>query len=184
MRMKIGIDIDGVISDFVSSFRKTIKDKYGVEFGYEDIQQHDLYKILGLDEDETKKRIFETFDHDLGFQPGAIKGIKEIFRTHEIIIITARPIEKKQITLDWLKLHDIPYHKILFLDEGEKNTVRELGFDVVIDDNLTEIIKWIGKVPLVLVYNQPWNKSLNIKNHFERVYSWENILERLEKHTS
>ena len=70
---------------------------------------------------------------------------------------------------------------MIFLLEGKKHQINGEKFDVIIDDHLEEIINWIGKAPLVLVFNHPWNKSLNIKNNFERVYNWEGILERLNK---
>lgn len=69
------------------------------------------------------------------------------------------------------------------MSEGTKHEIEE-NFDVIIDDHLEEIINWIGKVSLVLVYNYPWNKSINIKNNFERIYIWEDILERLDKHST
>jgi len=179
--MKIGIDIDGVISDFVTSFRKLVKKKYNFEFGYDDIQQHDLYKVLGIDEDEALQLITDTFDYDLGFQPGAIQGVNELYKSHEIVLITARPPKTKDITISWLDNHKIQHHDLIFLLEGKKHQINGEKFDVIIDDHLEEIINWIGKASLVLVFNHPWNKSLNIKNNFERVYNWEGILERLNK---
>lgn len=182
--MKIGIDIDGVISDFVTTFRKVVKDKYGIEFAYEDITQHDLYKVLGIDKDEAKQLIYETFDHDLGFQAGAIEGIKELHKHHEIVLVTARTVKKRELTERWLSKHAIQYHKLVFLEEGSKHSLENEGFDAIIDDHLEEIVNWMGKIPLVLVFNHPWNKSVNIKNNFERVYDWSGILERLDRHAN
>lgn len=179
--MKIGVDIDGVISDFVTSFRKLVKKEYGVDFGYDDIHQHDLWKVLGLPRDETLQLIIKTFDYDLGFQPGAIEGLNALAKKHEVILITARPPESKQKTLDWLKHNNISYSKIIFTKEGNKHCVEDENLEVIIDDHLEEISNWIGKTSKILVFNHPWNKSLNIKNHFTRVYSWENILEILNK---
>ncbi|QDI89213.1 hypothetical protein Nisw_06595 [Candidatus Nitrosopumilus sp. SW] len=177
--MRIGIDIDGVISDFVTSFRKLVKEEYGVDFGYEDIQQHDLWKVLGLPKDETLQLVIKTFEYDLGVQPGAIEGLKALAKKHEIILVTARPVQAKQKTLEWLEKNDVSYQKIIFTNEGNKHCVEEENLEVIIDDHLEEISNWIGKTQKILVFNHPWNKSLNIKNHFRRVYSWENILEEL-----
>jgi len=47
------------------------------------------------------------------------------------------------------------------------------------EKQLEEISNWIGRTTTILVFNHPWNKSLNIKDHFKRVYSWENILEQI-----
>lgn len=177
--MKIGIDIDGVISDFVTSFRKLIKEEYGVDFGYDDIQQHDLWKVLGLPKDETLRLVIKTFDDDLGFQTGAVEGVNALSKKHEIVLVTARPPVVKQKTFDWVKRHNISHSKIIFSREGDKHCLEDENFDVIIDDHLEEISNWIGKTPKILVFNHPWNKSLNIKNYFKRVYTWENILDEL-----
>ena len=183
--MKIGIDIDGVIADFVSSFRVLIKEKFDLEFGYEDIREHDLYKMLGISEKEALELIISTFDYDLNTQLDAVESIRKLSSTHEIVLVTARPEKTEEITKKWLKAKGIEYDKLIIVTEGNKHLLTEKeGFDVIIDDHLKEIVRWIEKVPLVLVYNQPWNKSLNIKNNFERVYSWKGILERLDKHVA
>ena len=179
--MKIGIDIDGVISDFVTSFRVVVKERYGIEFGYEDIREHDLYKVLGISEKEALELIIATFDYDINTQPDAVDCIKKLKKNHEIIIVTARPKITEEITKKWLKEKGIAYDKLIFITEGNKHQAVNEGFDVIIDDHLKEIIRWFEKVPLVLIYNHPWNKSLNIKNNFERVFNWKNILERLDK---
>lgn len=182
--MKIGIDIDGVIADFVTSFRAIIKEKFDLEFGYEDIREHDLYKVLGIGEQEAVELIISTFDYNLNTQPDAIESIRKLSKDHEIVLITARPKEVEDITKKWLKEKGIEYNKLIIVTEGNKHLTEKEGFDVIIDDHLKEIIRWTQKVPLVLVYNHPWNKSLNIKNNFERVYSWEDILEKLDKHVA
>lgn len=180
--MKIGIDIDGVIADFVTSFRALVKEKYNIEFGYEDIREHDLYKVLGINEKEAIELILETFDFDLNTQPDAPESIRKLSEIHEIVLVTARPQQTEEITKKWLEKKGIPYNKLIIVTEGNKHETEKEGFDVIIDDHLKEIVRWSEKVPLVLVYNHPWNKSLNIKNNFERVFSWEDILEKLDKH--
>ena len=78
----------------------------------------------------------------------------KLYQHHEITLVTARPVEKKILTKQWLSKNDIPYHNLIFLSEGTKHEIEE-NFDVIIDDHLEEIINWIGKVSLVLVYNYP-----------------------------
>jgi len=180
--MKIGIDIDGVISDFVTSFRALIKEKFDLELEYDDIREHDLYKVLGISEKEALELIVSTFDYNLDTQPDAIESIKKLAKDHEIVLITARPEETENITKKWLKEKGIEYNKLIFVTEGNKHLTEKEGFDVIIDDHLKEVVRWSEKVPLVYVYNHPWNKSLNIKNNFERVYNWKDILEKLDKH--
>lgn len=184
-RLKIGIDIDGVITDFVSTFIEVINEKYNIRFGHEDVKEHDLYKVLGISEDEAKKLIIETLDKDLQPQPYAIDELNKLNREHDIFLITARPHNTRNITEQWLYKHGIKYKELIYLDEGKKHKLKEqsnLKLDVIIDDNLKDIINWIDKVQLIIILNHPWNKSLNIKNNFIRAYNWIHISEILDKH--
>ena len=179
--MKIGIDIDGVISDFVTPFSKVVKKEYDADLEYCDILQHDLYKVLGLKENETLKLIKKTFDYKLGFQQGAIDGVNKLFSDHEIILITARDSKFEKITRDWLQNNNVQYHDIIFVKDGEKCQENKHCFDVIIDDHLEEIVNCIGKITHILVYDHPWNQSLNVTDSFHRVFNWKDILDHLEQ---
>lgn len=177
--MKIGIDIDGVITDFVTTFIEVVKEKYNLRFGEEDIREHELYKVLGIRKQEALELINKTLLHDLQPQRGAVEAIHQLSKSHEIFLITARPPNTGDVTKKWLENHNVKYNKLIYLNEGSKDTVEE-DLDVVIDDNLVDIMRWEGKVSLVIVFNHPWNKSLNIKNSFIRAYNWADILDYLK----
>src|SRR5579864_6321579 len=99
--MKIAIDIDGVISDFVDSFSKIVWMKYKKKLTEQQILQHDLYKVLGIEKEEVITLIKETLTMDLKLQPGAVKSINELSKDHEIILITGRPRNNLIKTKKW-----------------------------------------------------------------------------------
>lgn len=111
---KIGIDKaisqvlpnqkEQVIADFVSSFRVLIKEKFDLEFGYEDIREHDLYKLLGISEEETLELIISTFDYNLDTQQDAVESIRKLSSNHEIVLVTARPEKTEEITKKMVKI--------------------------------------------------------------------------------
>lgn len=181
MKLKIGIDIDGVITDFVEAFIEVVKEKYNRRFGEEDIGIHDLYQVLGIREKEALELINYALQRDLNPQKDAVEAINKLYKTHKIFLITARPKHTLDITKKWLKKHRVKYHRLIYLDEGSKHELEE-DLDVVIDDHLKEIMRWVGKVPTVIVFNHPWNKSLNVKEHFIRAYNWKDILEFLKSY--
>ena len=180
--MKIGIDIDGVISDFVTSFREVVKKERDIDLKYCDIHQYDLGKVLGLNKDVTLELICQTFDDmELGFQFGAIDGINKLFLNHEIILITGRSLEIEKITKDWLQNNNVRYDDIIFTKAGKKCQENKYCLDVIIDDHLKEITNCIDIVPHILVYDHPWNQSTNNSDSFHRVFNWEDILDHLEQ---
>jgi len=180
--MKIGIDIDGVITDFVDTFKEVVKEKYHVHLQEEQIREHDLYKVLGIPSEKLRELVMEVFPQDLQPQPKAVETIQKIAQNHEIYIITAREPETLDLSEKWLKNHNVPYSRLAFIKEGDKHKfIEEHDLDVVIDDNMKEITNWIGVVPNILVFDHPWNQSLNIANSFTRVKNWDEIFEIIQK---
>jgi len=173
--LKIGVDIDGVIADFVTAFRKLVEKRYDVSLSENDIYAHDLFLVLGVPEQEAKELIRETLVTKLKLVPNAKKSLAYLSRYHKIFVITARPKDLLEQTRKWLKSNGISYHEIVHQNEGEKHGSK-LKLDVIIEDNLTEAIRWKGKAKNVLVFDHPWNKSLNVRRLITRVRSWEDIV--------
>jgi uncharacterized HAD superfamily protein len=177
--MNIGIDIDGVIANFVEEFIKIVKEKYHVNISESDIIYHDLYQVLGISKLETGKLIDETLHRNLNIITDADKYINLLAENNEIYILTARNIDKN-ITEKWLKNHKIKFNDLIIFKEGDKNFC-EKKLDVIIDDNLKEAIGFFEKCGKILIFDHPWNRSLNINNSFYRVKSWHEIYNLLSK---
>lgn len=181
--MKIGIDIDGVLTNFVDTFIELVKERFGSRFAVEDIRDHDLYKVLGIDKKEAFQLVVETLNRPLEPQKGAIEAVRGLSQSHEIYFITARPNGTEAVTGEWLRSHGLPTERLVFRKEGNKHE-HEVNLDVIIDDNIEEVVGWIGKATMIIIFDHPWNKSLNIRNHFIRAYGWRDVLELLAKHTT
>lgn len=178
--MRIGIDIDGVISDFVSEFNKIILNKYNYPLIDSEIYLHDLYLVLGVKQEECIELIEKTIEKDLNLVKDAKQVLDIIKKQNEIYILTARSIKFKETTIDWLKRKSIPYNKILFLNEGEKYSCIE-NFDIIIEDCLKDAINWRKKVKNVIIFDRPWNKTLDVKKQLIRVKNWVEILKKIEE---
>lgn len=174
--MKIGIDIDGVISDFVKSFIKIVKKKYNLDLREQDIYVHDLFLVLGITEEEAGELIHETLTQDLDLIPGAKKSLNQLKREHEIYLLTARTEDLINITKNWLKRKGIPYDKLLHLREGLKHQA-DLKLDIIVEDNLKDAIRWLRKSKIVIIFDHPWNRSFNVRKLFRRAYNWQEIVE-------
>ncbi|MDH5463587.1 MAG: hypothetical protein OEW49_04700 [Nitrosopumilus sp.] len=175
--LRIGIDIDGVLTDFVKEFIKSVNKRYKITLSEQDIREHDLYKVLGIPSKDLIEMVMEVFPKDLAPQEGSVESVNELSKKHEIYIITAREPETLDVSKNWLKQHGIPYKKLAFMKEGDKHKFIEKDhLDIVIDDNLKEITNWIGIVPHIIVLDHPWNQSLNVKNYFHRAKDWKEIL--------
>ncbi|VVB51499.1 5' nucleotidase, deoxy (Pyrimidine), cytosolic type C protein (NT5C) [uncultured archaeon] len=174
--MKIGVDIDGVISDFIKNFRVIVREAYNIDLQEQDIYVHDLNLVLGISKIEAFDLVLKCLTQDLELIEGAKEGLIQLYKDHEVYILTARPKELNGRTEKWLKKNNIPYHKLIHLNEGNKHMV-DVRLDIIIEDNLTDAINWIGKSKVILVYDHFWNKSLNIGKLFKRVHSWTEIID-------
>lgn len=177
--MRIGVDLDGVISDFVSTFIRVVDEKYGVKLDPSQIYVHDLFLVLGITEDDALSLILETLSRDLDVFEGAREALVQLKTNHEIIIITARPAQTYEMTKKWLEQKNIPHDKLHYLVEGNKHQ-KELGLDVFVDDHLKEIIRFYGKAKKLIIFDHPWNKSLNVLRLFERAKNWNEVVHIIE----
>lgn len=179
--INLGIDIDGVISDFIKTFNALAEKKYGVTLTENDIYCHDLNLVLGITKNETTQLIVESLKSDLDLNYCAKETLKTLFSEgHKIYLLTARYGSLLENTKSWLKQKDIPYTELIHLDEGKKYQT-PIKIDLIVEDCLQDALEWTQKVKNVLVYNHPWNKTLNVKNLIKRVDSWAEIYTEVQR---
>lgn len=177
---RIGIDIDGTITTMdivVDIFNR----ETGKNLGIEDLTIYDVGDIYGLSKEEAG-RIWGTYTKELVDRSIPIWDIKEFMRgwetygtkgkeINEIVIVTARPIEYKEVTINWLKRNKIRYDEIYFGYNKKIDAVRELFLDVFIDDkadNIKDIDESEHLGCVGYVADQPYNRWYDTKN---RVYT-------------
>ncbi|GEM_PF-973567 len=183
MPLNIGVDIDGVIIDFISEFIKTYHSKYPryKRLKKEYIRRHSLESVLGLFEEEVYDLIERTTVYgDFKLIPGADRVLSEFTSEGDnIYICTSRPERHRLRTIELLDNLDIPRKKLIFKGNGKKLDVilKEMPhFDIFIEDNLAEAIHLSKLVSRVLVFRQPWNNNcMNVRGSLKYVNSWDEI---------
>ena len=181
-KMNLGFDIDGVIADFSQALLETIKKNYGLALKKTDIYCFDLNVVLGITKSEGKQLIIEVLKKDLPLNLGAKETLERLSREgHNIYLLTSRYDHLRDITQSWLKEKGIPYTQLYLLNVGEKYLAKVDPLDLIVEDSLEEALGWTQKVKNVLVYDQPWNKTLNVKNLTKRVYNWDEIYNEVQQ---
>jgi uncharacterized HAD superfamily protein len=178
--MKLGFDIDGVISDFVGSFVKVVKKHHGLTLTEADIYCHDLNLVLGISKQEMNELIRETLLSDIELMPKARRTLMRLeSEGHQILILTARFKDLIDVTKTWLKKKKIPYSQLIQLNEGEKY-LAEVELDLIVEDNLEDALEWSQKIDNILVYDHPWNQTLNVKGLIKRVHGWNEVFKEIQ----
>lgn len=184
--MRIGIDIDGVLTDieqwqldyggkFFSKFNKSVVNKDGYE----------MAEIFGVS-DELDNLFWNEYLYEYVKEPSrkfsseVIKNLK--LTGNEIYIITARYLtdrntedgqKMRQNVIDWLKQENIIYDKIIFAPEDKLQICLENNIDVMIEDKATNIEKISTRLP-VICFHVGYNKHCKNDNIY-RVYNWYDI---------
>lgn len=195
--MRIGIDIDGVLTD-VERWQLD----YGSKFYYEryqkeivDFEGYDTNQIFNVD-DKLDEEFWREYFKEYSLNVEARKFANEVIdklkqEGHQIYIITARGSflshsadvmsieENQQIVLNWLKNNHINYDKIIFSPEDKLDICKENNIDLMIEDKVDNINK-ISKIIPVICFHAGYNKDCKNSNII-RCYSWYDIYSKINK---
>lgn len=193
--MRIGIDIDGVLTDIeqwqLDYGSKFYFEKYGKEIqnneGYETTE---IFKVDSKLDDEFWTEYFKDYSINVDVRKFSSEVIKKLKQDgNEIYIITARGSflshsanvmlfeENKNIVLEWLRKNEIEYDKIIFSPEDKLNICLENNIDVMIEDKVDNINKISTRIP-VICFHAGYNKNCKGNNIF-RCYSWYDIYSKI-----
>jgi uncharacterized HAD superfamily protein len=193
---KIAIDIDETIC-----YTNNAMIKYFKKYVDPNINHNPFYKTTNKEENKKIIEIFQTIvlKEDLNFMDpitNAEKIIKKLDINNKIYLITARHINLAKRTKLWVEKHfeniffeeikHIEYKELLDIVKDKDEICKELGIDVLIDDNLENAIKCskIG-IPVILFDlngEYHWNKSSEkLSKNIIRVKNWIEVYKVLNK---
>ena len=185
--MKIGIDIDGVLTD-LSRFYLDYGAKYAFENDIYNIVNPDGYEIdeiLNIDKGSyiefwkkyddfyTKKTYTREFASEI------IQKLKN--EGNEIHLITARNPKEEQSenwTTDWLEENNIYYDKLEFTSE-KLEYCKNNNIDIMIEDCVENILTLSKEIPVICMDTR-YNKQCEGEN-ITRCYSWYDIYSKINK---
>jgi len=186
--MKIGIDLDDVLADFVPSFLNFYNAKYGKKIRIEEIHSFDLWKCgIGKTREEASffiKQFYESADFDsISLIKGAGEAVDYLSENNDLSIITSRNPEAREKTEKFLQRY---FPKIpVFYSGGNYSSGKtkaeicsETGREIFIEDCLNYAVECSKLVGRVLLFDRPWNQE-NVDVNILRVKNWGEILEKL-----
>ncbi|MGN1326548.1 MAG: hypothetical protein ACI4VQ_00455 [Clostridia bacterium] len=193
--MRIGIDIDGVLTDI----EKWQLD-YGSKYYYEKYNKkivnpkgYDTSEVFDVSTDMENRWWFygikEYMKEPARRFAGEIIG-KLKNEGNEIYIITARSSdltytditteEMQEEVRKWLKDNGIIYDKLIFSPEDKLEICLENKIDLMIEDRVANINQISTKIP-VICYNAGYNEKCKGENII-RCYSWYDIYDKCKQY--
>jgi len=192
----IGVDIDGVLTDFESfvltSGKKYFEKKYNMQIA--DPNGFDVDQVFGA----TKKQLRKFWElHYVRYcillpcRMGAREAISRLRENgSRIIIITGRMLSYEKNFLGafmrssvklWLWKNGIAYDKIVFCPEHDHKTelCNDLGIDIMIEDKPQNVRSISKSIPTICM-NASYNQGCEGEN-ITRVSNWEEIYKVIEE---
>jgi uncharacterized HAD superfamily protein len=185
----IYVDLDDVLCQAARHFLVIVEREFGKKISYEQLTNFDVGHTCGLSSAERDElyRIVHQPDELLKMSPieGAISGLerwqKEGF---EIAIVTGRPPDSYEPSIEWLAMHGVPYGSFTVVDKysrfaTEKTIAISLSelashrFRWAVEDSLpmAEYLAGQMKVPVALI-DCPWNRADAAHAQVSRYSGW------------
>ena len=183
--MKIGIDIDNVLSNFNDILLN-------------DYLEHD--KTLNnngiIHKDEYIRKMFDWKpEYEQEYYKNNIERLATLFTPiedsskyinklknngNEIYIISGRDngeySDPHNMTINWLKKYNIPYDKLVLTNaykhQEKADICNEFGIDIMIDDSINVCEKCSENNIESILFETPYNKK---ENRFNKLKNWEEI---------
>jgi len=189
--MKIGIDLDDVVFDFISLVLKKYKEIFAKEILFEEVSSFYFSNIFNLSQEEVnlffKKILTKEIVINMNLCDFSKETIHELSKTHEIFFVTSR-VDAREGTLESLEKHfqeidfklifsSNPYCKNKGKTKGE--ICNELGIDFMIEDSKEHTEICAGQGIKTFLLEKPWNKDCMEHENIIKVKNWKEILERL-----
>jgi len=179
--VRIGVDIDGVVSDSYPYWLTELNLHFGKNITV--IDDYDMHLVFDVSKD-VMNDYFVCNAERLLITPQPISGAKEGIETllregHEVIYITARTNEEKDVTVRWLTMCGIPHQhdRVLFAGARSKlEIVKQWGIEAFIEDYQVnaKLIAESG-IPVFLL-NASYNQEA-LPTGITRCHSWNEIIE-------
>lgn len=192
--MKIGVDLDDVLSQSTPALIKFHNDNYGTDFKIENLKTYKLLTILGSNKERAQKKLSEFHTSSYGREAKPITDARKILQKlkkgNDFYVITARTDDLEVETRRWIKdnypnIFSEIYLTNEFLKKNpsvtKKTVCDNLGIDVFIEDNLDYAIECIGPGRKIFLLDYPWNQTDKLPKEITRVYSWNEIYNQIKK---
>lgn len=198
-RLKIAIDIDDVLADNAEKFIAFSNQQFDTRLTIDDYSE-DWAKVWQVDSDVLRSRSLKFHNSDaMSFydtKVGAIDVLSRFTDRHDLLVITSRRTQVRDITHNWLSDHypDI-FHRDnvhfagiwddanhLSINQTKASLVSYLEADVLIDDQPKHCIGAVGVgAKAILFGDYPWNRTPDPLEGIMRCYSWAEVEKTIER---
>jgi uncharacterized HAD superfamily protein len=187
-KLKIGIDLDDVVFEFVKELIKEIKSKYNIEINFEEVYSYYFPDVFGVSLEQIIEILNKLDNTKLKLCEKSKDCINKLSKNHKVYFITSRV--KREGTLDSLNQHfsgldfdlffSSNYHVKTF-EKTKGELCKELDINFMIEDDEKHCISCSEKGIKSFLLDKPWNKNFDESKYenITRVNNWNEILGKI-----
>lgn len=189
--MMVGLDIDGVVADFLTAFLRFIEKKIGNgPIPQETITDFKFKEHADLTEEIVWKCMEEVSCDPLFWRDLSpmISGkdwarLEELSYRRQLVFLTHR-FEREtysihRVSQDWLRSHGIRDPIVYFTQEPKATLVNELGVSLFMDDQYENCVNVANETQaLVLMPDRPYNQSC-VHPRIKKVFQFNELFDHL-----
>ncbi|MGE3858219.1 MAG: hypothetical protein AB7G21_14795 [Dehalococcoidia bacterium] len=193
--MRLGIDFDNTLADFVATLQQITRERTGFELRGLRERHPETEDVEAIIHAAVGKERFEALIHevqstDLTVEmaplPGAVEVARRLALTHELVVVTARPEADTRSVRAWLRRHDIPVADLVATDFQPKAPhALAHGLSVHLDDTASMLVDFDEAHPTVpALIAHPMNARSARAAHWRSVEDWlafERLVATLER---
>lgn len=199
MKLKVLLDMDGVIADFYKGFANYLNDNYNCNLDINSEPSSYLFKDWGhgvdfVDFDEASQRwIQEGGFVKLPIFNGASEFVKKLKDICNVFIVTARiggwdqkfPLKiQEQIKHDthmWLNNYDICVNDVFFT-HNKVLFCKEYGIPIIIEDKMSTALEASKNGIHTIIVNREYNNNNKIDRFkIYRAFNFEDVLRQIQR---
>ena len=190
--LPVYVDFDDVLCETAQGLLTLLFREFGKSVAYEDLFSFDLQVSLGLDKPALDHffRLVHEPDALLAYAP--VPWAKETLqgwaaRGIEIAVVTGRPAEAREASLQWLENHGIPYNAFHIVDKYGRarpgsngvlslDSLSAMAFSLAVEDAPQMALHIVTRMKTtVALLDRPWNRELADQAQITRVAGWAEI---------
>jgi len=173
MKPRIGIDLDEVLTHFLSAFLEFQNKTYNTDYTTHDFDTYNYWEVFQEPKETTIQKVYAfhktKYFQDMAPIQDAQSALQKLSSKYDLYLITARQKEVQTPTEQWIQQHfpDI-FTKILCLNHFSQNqdhilhkyeVCLQYGIHIMIEDSAEYAQECANHQILTYLFEKPWNQK-------------------------
>lgn len=190
--VRIGIDIDEVLSETAKGFLTFYNKKKHTNFQFNQITEYSFSKVFNISHEEEKTSLMEFFQSsyftNLSPVEGSVQAVKKLAKKSELYAVSSRPLQLMPLTTKWIKKYfDNSFKEVILMNghfdstETKSSICKQYDIEYFVEDVLDYAKDCASVGVRTFLIDKPWNQETIDNNIITRVTNWQETVNEINK---